>query len=208
MTTETSTTINNANIMTQLKTQTATAHKQLEKSACFKRIFAEDYSLNEYARLLSYFYSYFMAIEPLIFAELPNEYHGYLQHRRKIPFLIQDLTALHIDINTLASCNVLPPLTSIAQKMGAFYVLEGSLLGGRVISEHLKKQLGESVFSALNFYNCYGENLYPEWQKFNLLMCQRFDNQSNEVINELISNANATFATLQQWVESQQNTVD
>ena len=189
------------NIMMRLKNDTGIAHKQLEKSACFKRLFADDYQISEYAQLLGYFYGYFSAIEPVLFTDLPQEYHSGLQYRTKIDLLRQDLAFLSTNADALPFCETLPELTSFAQKMGALYVLEGSLLGGRVIGRHLTSHFGADIVSALNFYHCYGENLDRQWRGFAEFMMHYFDNQNDQVINEVIEAANAAFTTLQQWVE-------
>jgi heme oxygenase len=194
---------NNAiNMMTLLKENTATAHKQLEKTPCFKRLFASDYTISEYTQLLSFFYSYYAAIEALLFKDLPPEYHHTLQHRTKTHLLYQDLTTLNVDIDELPVCEILPSLSTFAKKMGALYVLEGSLLGGRVIGRHLTEHFGADTLLPLNFYSCYGTDLPIQWQGFSVFMGQCFNHQNNDVINEVVDSANATFATLQQWVES------
>jgi heme oxygenase len=188
-------------VMSQLKSKTTPAHKQLELTPCLKRLFAGDYTIDEYASLLSYFYSYFNAIEPLLFDDIPAQYQSQLAHRRKIEFLQKDLLFLNVDINQLTACNILPPLDSFAKKMGAMYVLEGSLLGGRIIGQHLKNHFDTDMSPALNFYSCYGANLDTEWRNFATLMVQCFDSDNQALTNEVIESANATFLALQQWLE-------
>lgn len=192
---------NHPNIMVRLKNDTQAAHQHLEKAPCFKRLFAKDYRLNEYTQLLSYFYGYFSGIEPLLFDNLPAELHSQLLYRRKTHLLQQDLNVLGINsAGNLPICEALPNLTTFAQKMGALYVLEGSLLGGRVIGRHLSQQLGDDVSSALNFYHCYGADLETQWRGFAVLMTQCFDSQPEAEINAVLASATATFATLGQWV--------
>jgi heme oxygenase len=191
------------NIMTLLKDNTSVAHKQLEKSPCFKRLFANDYKTSEYADLLSYFYGYYAAIEPLLFNDLPTEHQSDLQHRTKTHLLQQDLALLNVNTDSLPLCKAIPNLTTFAQKMGVLYVLEGSLLGGRIIGQHLKEHFGADVALPLNFYSGYGADLHLEWQKFSQFMGQYFNHQEKAIIDEVINSANATFSALQQWVESQ-----
>ena len=76
-----------ASIMARLKTETSPAHRQLEKSLCFKRLFAVDYEINEYAKLLGYFYGYFSQMEPLMFMDLPAEHENCLKYRTKVHLL-------------------------------------------------------------------------------------------------------------------------
>jgi heme oxygenase len=191
--------------MTLLKDNTANAHKQLEKSSCFKRLFASDYTTSEYARLLTYFYSFYNAIEPILFNDLSPVDHAHLQHRAKTHLLYQDLTAFNINVDKLPVCDVLPSLTTFAKKMGTLYVLEGSSLGGRVIGEHLKKHFSADAVLPLKFYTSYGADLHLEWQKFALFMGQCFNHQNDQIINEVVDSANATFIALQQWMESQES---
>ncbi len=188
-------------IMNRLKKDTTFAHKQLEKVPCFKRLFANDYNITEYARLISYFYGYFLAIEPILYTDLPSEHSGILYYRKKTHLLAQDLVHLNIDGKILPVCTNLPALNSFAEKMGALYVLEGSLLGGRVIGEHLTNHFGSEIISALSFYHCYGTNLIVEWRNFSTFMAQCFDGQDEQIRNTIVDSANATFSTLQQWVE-------
>lgn len=192
---------NRPNIMVRLKNDTQAAHQHLEKDPCFKRLFAKDYRLNEYTQLLSYFYGYFSGIEPALFDDLPAELHSQLLYRRKTHLLQQDLNVLGVhNADSLPICSALPDLTTFAKKMGALYVLEGSLLGGRVIGRHLSQQLGDDVSSALNFYHCYGTDLETQWRGFAVLMTQCFDSQPEAEINAVLASATATFTTLGQWV--------
>jgi heme oxygenase len=186
--------------MVCLKNGTLQAHKHLEKSECFKRLFADDYQIDEYARLIGLFYGYFAAIEPLIYTELPAAYHGSLQYRSKIKLLRQDLQALQMPIENLPLCSQLPPVDSFNQKLGVMYVLEGSSLGGRIISGRLRKQFGEDIGNSLHYYQSYGASLDKEWQRFGWLMSRYFSEQNDVIYEETIAAANATFTTLQNWV--------
>ncbi len=192
---------NDINIMTLLKNNTAIAHKQLENVPFFKRLFASDYTTTEYKHLLSSFYRYFAAVEPILFADLPPESHPHLLHRIKTHLLRQDLVSLDVNVEALAMSHILPPLTTFAQKMGVLYVLEGSQLGGRIISQHLKNHFGARTALPINFYSCYGTDLHLQWQGFSLYMGESFNHQNDAVIHEVIDSANATFASLQKWIE-------
>lgn len=187
--------------MARLKSETTVAHKQLEKTSSFKRLFAEDYQMSEYAQLLANFYGYFAAIEEILFADIPQQYVGSLHYRAKTALLKQDLAALGVDVESLPLCNDLPPLGSFAQKMGVFYVLEGSTLGGRVIKRHLSQHFAAEVVPALHFYTGYGDHLDLEWQRFIALMLRAFSHEDELTDNAVIEAANATFSGLQRWFE-------
>jgi heme oxygenase len=186
--------------MMRLKNDTAKVHQQLEKSPCFKRLFASDYALAEYTDLLKGFYGYYAAIEPQLFNSLPVAYQGSLLHRKKIHLLQKDLHFLGCNTEDLAVCAVLPELLTFAQKLGAIYVLEGSTLGGRVIGRHLTRHFGEKITPALHFYNSYGANLDKEWHAFTALMLRYFDYQTELAKDAAAATARATFTSLEQWL--------
>lgn len=190
--------------MARLKTGTNDAHRFLEKSSCFKRLFASDYQVVEYSKLLSYFYGYFQGMESILFADLPAHYRSVLAYRAKTHLLSEDLKAFAIDESGLPVCHDLPEMQSLAQKLGCLYVLEGSMLGGQVIARHLKGHFGEGLpATALNFYQCYGANLMQEWQGFASFMNRYFETASEEDCVAAIHAANATFMALQTWVDKQ-----
>ncbi len=190
-------------IMKQLRDETQSSHKEIESVSCFKRLFSPDYSLEEYRNLLIGFYGYHEAIESILFEELPEFSVTTLQHRSKCSSIILDLQALGInkdDIIQLPLCDKLPQLNSFAQHMGAFYVLEGSTLGGQVISRRLLEHFGQQILQALNYYQCYGEQVGTEWRNFQVFLSQHFNNDDKQT-RELINSANATFKALTEWMQ-------
>jgi heme oxygenase (biliverdin-IX-beta and delta-forming) len=188
-------------IMANLRQGTATAHKQLEKSLCFKRLFANDYQIEEYTVLLGYFYGFFAAIEPILFKDLPASYRDCVKYRQKTQLLRKDLEFFDKNTDDLTVCDTLPPMNNFAEKMGVLYVLEGSMLGGRMIGRHLSKHFQTDIQPALNFYHCYGENLDKEWQAFSAMMNRCFADAESTEHSEILAAANATFMGLQAWVE-------
>jgi heme oxygenase len=126
-----------------------------------------------------------------------------LGHKAKSELLIKDILLLGMDnaqIQHLPRCEKLPQLSSFAQQMGALYVLEGSVLGGRIISKRLKEQFGADIQDKLNFYGCYGENVGTEWKNFQNFMANQFDDKAEDM-PEVVAAANATFLALQQWLD-------
>ncbi len=187
------------NVMAELKTKTHSAHKELEKLHCFKRLFSDDYQIDEYSRLLGSFYGVFCAVEPLLFSNLPADQQPLLRHRVKTPCLKLDLAVFGKNPHDLPSCQNIPDLETFGKKMGALYVLEGSTLGGRIIGKHLSNHFGAQVGPALNFYGCYGQNVDVEWRSFIHIMDSHFSGEP--AVDEVVQAACATFAGLQQWLE-------
>jgi heme oxygenase (biliverdin-IX-beta and delta-forming) len=64
--------------------------------------------------------------------------------RRKAPLLAADLVRLTqagFNTSTASPAVILPPIMSRANALGCLYVLEGSTLGGSIISKALRTQL-------------------------------------------------------------------
>ena len=177
--------------------------KQLERTNSFVRLFDPSYALHEYKHLLCRFYGFFAAVEPLLFDNLTAEQSAVLGHKVKADLLAKDLSVLGMDeaeLHNLPHCDELPALISFAQKMGVPYVLEGSTLGGRVISKHLKEHFGDTVLDKLNYYSCYGDNIGFEWKSFQAFMGSQFDDKADE-IPAVIAAPNDTFLALHQWLD-------
>ncbi len=59
-----------------------------------------------------------------------------------------------------------PTLSTSAARMGAFYVVEGAILGGQVIRRRLVDRFGETIGDALAFYSPYGDDVGGQWIRF------------------------------------------
>ncbi len=190
-------------VMSLLRTETDSVHRRLERTHCFVRLFESDYSFQEYQDLIVKFYGFFSALEPLIFGNLSQAHQAVLGDRKKTALLVKDLALMGLtemqDV-VIPQCKKLPQLTSFARKMGALYVLEGSTLGGRVISKRLKEHFGGIIFEKLNYYQCYGDDLMVNWKSFQEFMAKQFDGNEFE-IQEAISAAIDTFNCLEHWLE-------
>jgi heme oxygenase (biliverdin-IX-beta and delta-forming) len=190
-------------VMSLLRTKTTSAHKQLEQAKCLARLFEQDYSMPEYQDLLCRFYGFFSAIEPLIFDNLPKTHIATLGRKIKTDFLAKDISLFGVseaELRSIPRCDKLPNLCSFARQMGALYVLEGSTLGGRIISKRLKDHFGDAILDKLNYYNCYGENVGTEWKGFQNFMASQFDDEDAE-IPDVVKAANDTFLSLHQWFD-------
>lgn len=190
-------------IMSLLRAETQFAHKQLEQTKILARLFAPDFALAEYRDLLVRFYGFVAAIEPLIFDNLPTSHQPVLAHRLKADLLVQDLVALGMDVSAvshISRCDDLPQLDSFPHQMGALYVMEGSTLGGRVISKRLQERFGATVENKLNYYQAYGDNTGAEWKAFQTFMGKQFDEHGDGMAT-VIAAANATFTALYHWLD-------
>lgn len=120
--------------------------------------------------------------------------------RLKLTSLVSDLRALgHEDPFDLPVCAEPPEWSSVAEAVGGAYVLEGSTLGGRVISRHIRERFGADV--PRSFLECYGESTGEKWQTFRSALVGFAT--SRDVENRMIAGARATFLAFTRWLNQQ-----
>jgi len=181
----------------KLKIQTLTNHQQLEKMLIGRMKAMR--SAQDYINLLQLFYSYFGGLETLIDKYIGSDQLPDHAERRKSAALVNDITALGGSAEPLASGNDLPAIENSLQAYGALYVIEGSTLGGKIISKMVAQQLGIADGKGLSFFSSYGDNLAAMWDKFKENLDLQAQNQSDEDV--IVDAANATFAKFKQWAE-------
>ena len=185
-----------AEILISLKNVTWPLHKRLERNL---NLLAPSFSLEDYLRLIKAFWGYYRPFEANLTGIL--ELHGWLPDismRSKLLLLEADLQALGVvsdSLDRLPVCHELPACTDLAAAMGCLYVLEGSTLGGQVISRHLKGVFNLDVENGAAFFTGYGEQTGAMWQTFReVLMAATVDEVA------LINAACETFITLERWL--------
>ena len=136
------------------------------------------------------FYSYFGALEERInlyigAPELPD-----YRERRKSESLLNDIRLLGGLPGGKTIATDLPVIESHLQAFGAMYVMEGSTLGGLIISRMIAKQLNIHN-GGLSFFQSYGEHLTTMWDTFKIALNRHAENETDAEI--IITAANATF---------------
>ena len=89
-----------------------------------------------------------------------------------------------------------PDFASTAAAVGGAYVLEGSTLGGRVISRHIQHLFGPDVARA--FLDGYGAETGEQWQSFRAALA-RFAS-SRDIEEQVIDGARETFRAFARWL--------
>jgi heme oxygenase len=170
----------------KIKEATKKAHQQLEVLVV-KRLKAIRGN-EDYANLLKHFYAYFSRVEqaivPFISAEvLPD--HAF---RRNASYLKKDIEALGGTIDELPPAQV-PIITNTISALGALYVMEGSVMGGRIIVQMLEKA---GITEGISFFSGYGEATGQMWQRFTAVLNSHASTEADE--RQAIDAANATFS--------------
>jgi len=186
-------------ILKQLKQATREHHLALEYQM---PILDPLLSHENYQQLLSRFYGYYAPLEAQLLAlswwdEIDLDYNV----RYKTPSLERDLIALGNTSDSLTQfprCQELPEITTLSNLLGCLYVIEGATLGGQIITKHLQANLSITPESGSAFFNGYGAETSKRWQAF----CMMLTSQAEQIDDDegVISTANQTFASLEQWL--------
>lgn len=182
-----------------LKTQTSVNHLLLEKKLIgFMRTIRTE---ADYARFLSLFYGYFGALELSINTSLDVSIIPDYESRRKTEALKIDLGILNNNDLKLAASEVLPVIENHLQSLGALYVIEGSTLGGKIISKMIKDQL-QTELLAITFFSGYGDESASMWNTFKQIL----DGITQpDDISVIVESANATFQKFSSWFDLNQH---
>ncbi len=175
-----------------LRSGTAAFHQQLESHPISQRITSTQISATDYQRYLQIMQRVVVAVEaavnPMLHQHIPDIYA-----RSKQEWLKQDLK------DGSGETNPYPPFLfsiderNIAYALGAFYVLEGSTLGGRVIL----KSLPANTAGGTRYFEGYGPQTGPMWKALLNIMCDY--SNSSETQDTIISAAIDTFAAIHQY---------
>ena len=193
----------------RLRQGTQAEHRAIEEVAAMRRLFAPDYRMGEYRALLGRLYGFYQALEPGLFAGLPAALRPALAHRRKTPLLERDLAALGVGETgreALALCFALPPLEDdcAAGRLGVFYVLEGSTLGGQIIGRRLAGHFEgcpAAIEDALHFFRAYGPDNGRQWRRLRELLDDYGATAGATARERALQAARQTFVSLRHWLE-------
>lgn len=176
-----------------LKERTRDVHTALEKKLLSHIQLVHD--TNHYGALLEMMYGYYVALENRLdsFRHAIPDY----DRRRKSHAIIHDLGKLGRSAQAIRLCENIPVLNSIPEAFGSMYVLEGSTLGGTIISRMLLKQV-PALSDALMFFRGYQDQTMDMWQKFKQYLHQMIDEVHHE---EAQLAAKETFVKFKIWIE-------
>jgi heme oxygenase (biliverdin-IX-beta and delta-forming) len=180
----------------QLRSKTANSHQLIEQNNVSQLLMSQDVTITQYSQYLSSMYSFVYGFEKMVFPLL--KYYELLQldDRRKSHLIQTDLAMLNYKV---AEHYVNDELFSTHYKtttaaLGGMYVLEGSTLGGQIISRHLSKVLGNSVVGKTTYLTAYAGQTGSMWKIFLQLLCETAVASGNE--DEIIESAVNTFSLL------------
>jgi heme oxygenase len=155
-------------------------------------------SIDQHITRLRKFYGYLVGWEPLVMAQV-GPLQANLAERQKLLLLERDLNHFGMTSETLQSiprCQLLPRLDDVPAALGSMYVLEGSTLGGQIISRRLEDKFGLRNGSGYSFFQGYGKDTAKMWQGFLSVLATHSPAEHHHIT---IRAARETFESLYQW---------
>lgn len=188
-----------------LRRATAERHQRLESMLKLDA----PLSLDRYAAVVHGFELFLAHWEPRLVATLPDRLHGWFRSRSRHELARRDARVLGqaatagTDEAIGAALHERLRLPTLAAAFGSMYVMEGSVLGGRVIAKRVAETLALGPDSGAAYFNGRGRNTAAQWREFRSLLeaevgpdraCrQDACNAAQQTFDALIS----TFRTLQ-----------
>ncbi|MFC3799624.1 biliverdin-producing heme oxygenase [Cohnella sp. GCM10012308] len=198
-----------SDILTQLKERTAPQHQRAEQNEYTAAMLDRTMTLEQYQEYLALFYGFILPLERAFEARPEwDELRFDIGARTKHRLIEADLHALGWDsraIDNLPLCQALPDLSSFPRILGCMYVLEGSTLGGQMLTKLLMKYLPVSPDTNARYFNSYGPDVRERWSEFRELLSAHARNEEDE--REMLAAAGETFDRLRDWIEAPNGTV-
>lgn len=149
-----------------------------------------------YANILKTFYGFHYPVEQSVAAIMPSSVLPNMNLRLKSGAILQDLAAMGHGGDDIPLCTDLPKASTTGEALGILYVLEGSTLGGKSITQMLLRNGIPGLEGGLRFFNFYGENTGRMWKGF-----LQVAEAHREEMDDMLRTANETFFFFQQWIE-------
>jgi heme oxygenase (biliverdin-IX-beta and delta-forming) len=183
----------------RLKEQTRPLHEATEQLLYINELRNGTLSPDAYVHLLRTHLMYHQALEDAI-ARFPDFFAEYnLDARRKSPWLVADLTQLEQTLP--ASMPELFANWSPVELLGAAYVSEGSMLGGKFVWQMLQQNPAIlSLLTDARFYQGYGKDTGRLWKEFLAFLQQQGEPQADLVVDAAMRAFRAYQTCFQQTV--------
>jgi heme oxygenase (biliverdin-IX-beta and delta-forming) len=181
-------------ITESLKTATRIPHAELEKTLVAR--IRGTRTRSDYRQLLELFYGFYKPLEECIAPFLGDGLPDFAD-RRKAASILHDLRPLD-GSHAQKLCTDLPHIRNVSQSLGAMYVMEGSTLGGRIITKMLSGNLQDEPGITFSFFEGYGDQTDTMWAAFK----DKLNNHSNDTASqeEMITAAHETFIKFKHWI--------
>lgn len=180
----------------RLREATSQAHEQLES---LLGLLDSPMSYTRFVAVLMRFHGFHRVWEPALEQALGND--SFTVPRRRLSLIEHDLRALDIDDLDIEALPVVPEAAQLCRTLegalGSLYVMEGSTLGGRVITRRLMEDADWCPEEGLLYFHPYGDLTGERWRQ-TLALLELVPPECHEAV---VDGALETFALLLQWLE-------
>jgi len=179
----------------QLKLETKAVHVDAERLIIKKLRMIN--SIDEYIKFLKLYFGFFNPLEILVKKYISVKVLNDVSKRGNTTRIINDIEILAGDKIMLLAPS-LPYVTNTLQAFGVMYVMEGSTLGGLIISKMLREKGIEIINNGLTFFEGYGEDTLEMWHRFTECLDDNF--KKDDQINQIVLSAKGTFIEMKEWI--------
>ena len=187
----------NSSLLERLKLETSAIHAQLESRVDIRNRVRTKAG---YRALLEAFYGVCCPLELKMETSEIVPWLPDIGRRMRTSSLRLDLRVLgnnHPEALPLAS---VPTLRSLAEKFGCLYVLEGSTLGGQLISREINSRLQYTPENGCAYFASHGPEIGSMWRKFREAI-EAFGSANPESHESIIRSAVFTFGLFADWID-------
>ena len=189
-----------------LKLSTLEAHQRVE-TVFSPIIMRRGLHPAAYVKVLASLYRLHYRIEGAV-SQYP-EFLRLIEARSKLDWLLADIQAVDGSLTQseiLEGLAVSPKpfaLDSVAACWGAMYVVEGSTLGGALISRHLQQLSWVRPERHLHYFANYGDQRGARWKEFTAML-NEYSEQHEQQIDQMTASANRVFS----WFEREFSAIE
>lgn len=189
-----STVLQTPTLLLRLRSETRPQHEALEQQAFNQALTAgtltAPITMHFLAKMYGFLAPYEAALQQHAAAFAPA---WEIVARRRAYLILKDLERSEANPG-LPWCPAMPPLHTWLQLLGAMYVVEGSTLGGQVIT----RQLAGADIPLRAYFTGYGTLTGPRWKAFCQLLSEAAPATSDQ--DQIVASARLTFNQLDQWI--------
>ena len=182
------------NLLLRLRSETRPQHEALEQNDFNQALTAGTLTALGTAHFLTKMYGFLRPYETAL-QEHATDFSAAWEvpERLRAHLILADLGRSEFTPD-LPWCPAMPSLRTRPQLLGAMYVVEGSTLGGQVIT----RQLAQAGISLRAYFTGYGALTGPRWKAFCQLLTETAPMGPDQ--DEIVASARLTFQRLDQWI--------
>lgn len=187
-----------------LRGATTPRHERLHQHPLLQPLLSGRLSLRQYVGILEAYYGIYQPLEEHVREAVglldDNLHSGRLGHVERLAHDLTYFGYTPLALAHLHRCAHLPQLSSVPALLGCLYVIEGSMLGGRVIARQVKQTLGLTDQGGCRFFSSYGTKTDAYWT----LLCAELQAHclGGKARDTAVCTANALFAAFERWFDA------